>query len=867
MAKNVSNNDTLEVLRQSYNDLVDEVGGIGTLRTSQKSSLVDSINSIIDQYFFFQDFEYDGSDGASSNKVFSGTDNFGETLQYSTNRLLVFKNGVLLRNGTDYSATNGTSVSLVSSAANSDVIRITSFTGSYEGVAGATQQATTQWTKTGSGSIFNHDTSGGVVINADDTNIVTVPSSGNGIQLESDGENILLNVGGTSNKVDVNGNLNLVSGGKITVADGNVALSNFQGLEAAVRGALSADGDITYNSSTGVISFTAASAPVTSVAGKTGAVTLAEADVSFTGGSLQERVQDIVGSFISGSGSTTATYNDSAGTLVISSTGKTQEEIEDIVGAMFSGNTETGVGVTYEDSDGTLDVVIGNDAIVSSMIDDNTIVAGNIADNTITATQIAANAIGSSELADDAVDTDAIADNAVTLGTKTSGNYVGAVVGGTGITSSGATSGENISHTLSITNTGVTADSYGGASAIPVLTVNAQGQITAASTAAVDTYSGWSLQADSGGAGTIPEGTVVDIAGGEGIDTAFSGSTVTVSGEDATATNKGIASFNSTHFSTSSGAVSISTEFIEDTVGAMFTSNSESGITVTYQDSDGTIDLSTSVTQTPAITSNGSTPSLNSGISATEIRDLIGAGTSSFNGAYSSLSGLPTIVNDTGTPAILSDGSTPTLNSGISATEIRNLINAGTSSFSGAYADLSGKPTIPTNNNQLTNGAGYTTNTGTTTASNTQTFTNKSGNISQWTNNVGYVTSSGFVNGTSNALIASTGTFNGAITSTGNITAYYNSSDLALKDNIEVIPNALEKVMSLDGINWTYKNDGRKMTGLIAQQLQKVLPNAVYEANVMDEDGHLAIRYGNVVGLLVESIKELSEKVKKLGGE
>ena len=72
--------------------------------------------------------------------------------------------------------------------------------------------------------------------------------------------------------------------------------------------------------------------------------------------------------------------------------------------------------------------------------------------------------------------------------------------------------------------------------------------------------------------------------------------------------------------------------------------------------------------------------------------------------------------------------------------------------------------------------------------------------------------------------------------------------------------------MSLDGINWTYKNDGRKMTGLIAQQLQKVLPNAVYEANVMDEDGHLAIRYGNVVGLLVESIKELSEKVKKLGG-
>jgi hypothetical protein len=187
MAKNVNNNDTLEVLRTSYNDLVDEVGGLGTLRTSQKGSLVDAVNSIIDQYFFFQDFEFDGSDGASSNKTFSGADNLGETLRYSVNRVLVFKNGILLRNGTDYSATNGTSVTLVASAANSDVIRITSFTGSYEGVAGATQAATTQWTKTGAGSIYNHDTSAGVVINADDQGVVTTPAAGYGIQLESDG--------------------------------------------------------------------------------------------------------------------------------------------------------------------------------------------------------------------------------------------------------------------------------------------------------------------------------------------------------------------------------------------------------------------------------------------------------------------------------------------------------------------------------------------------------------------------------------------------------------------------------------------------------------------------------------------------------
>jgi len=78
------------------------------------------------------------------------------------------------------------------------------------------------------------------------------------------------------------------------------------------------------------------------------------------------------------------------------------------------------------------------------------------------------------------------------------------------------------------------------------------------------------------------------------------------------------------------------------------------------------------------------------------------------------------------------------------------ITSAGTLAFTWAgantdYIDGEGNlvafPTIPTNNNQLTNGAGYTTNTGTTTASNTQTFTNKSGNISMWTNDSGYITS------------------------------------------------------------------------------------------------------------------------------
>ena len=109
----------------------------------------------------------------------------------------------------------------------------------------------------------------------------------------------------------------------------------------------------------------------------------------------------------------------------------------------------------------------------------------------------------------------------------------------------------------------------------------------------------------------------------------------------------------------------------------------------------------------------------------------------------------------------------------------------------------------------------------------------------------------------------------GAIICNGNITAFGNTSDIKLKENIEVIPHALDKVKQLKGVTFNYKKDGKVSTGLIAQDLEKVLPEAVYESSDIDndEDKHLAIRYGNTVGLLVEAIKELEAKVKELEGK
>lgn len=95
-----------------------------------------------------------------------------------------------------------------------------------------------------------------------------------------------------------------------------------------------------------------------------------------------------------------------------------------------------------------------------------------------------------------------------------------------------------------------------------------------------------------------------------------------------------------------------------------------------------------------------------------------------------------------------------------------------------------------------------------------------------------------------------------SLTATGNVTAY---SDAKLKENLEVIPNALEKVQSLTGYTFDRIDTGERQTGLIAQDVNKVLPEATGH-----EEGIMTLAYGNLVGLLVEAIKELKEEIEEL---
>lgn len=102
----------------------------------------------------------------------------------------------------------------------------------------------------------------------------------------------------------------------------------------------------------------------------------------------------------------------------------------------------------------------------------------------------------------------------------------------------------------------------------------------------------------------------------------------------------------------------------------------------------------------------------------------------------------------------------------------------------------------------------------------------------------------------------------GFITSNGNITAY---SDISLKENIEVIPDALSKIQKIRGVSFDRKdiNDSPRFVGVIAQEVEEVLPEVVS----VNDDGIKSVAYSNMVALLIEAVKELKQEINELKGE
>lgn len=141
-----------------------------------------------------------------------------------------------------------------------------------------------------------------------------------------------------------------------------------------------------------------------------------------------------------------------------------------------------------------------------------------------------------------------------------------------------------------------------------------------------------------------------------------------------------------------------------------------------------------------------------------------------------------------------------------------------------------------------------------------------------YNNTTGVISIGQAVATTSNVTFASvttSGTIsaNGAITSNADITAFASSSDIRKKENIARIESALDKVMAIGGYTYNFKGDDRRIAGVIAQEIETVLPEVVYEIDDEDFGGKSkAVRYGNIVGLLIEAIKELKAELDEIKG-
>jgi hypothetical protein len=148
--------------------------------------------------------------------------------------------------------------------------------------------------------------------------------------------------------------------------------------------------------------------------------------------------------------------------------------------------------------------------------------------------------------------------------------------------------------------------------------------------------------------------------------------------------------------------------------------------------------------------------------------------------------------------------------------------------------------------------AATTANTG-----NTVVARNASGDFTAGTISVTNLTASQTVQGNTlnvTQITATNGNFSGIVTATD----FNSTSDISLKTNIQTVENALETVEQLRGVSFDWKETGKHSYGVIAQELEEVLPELVKDGDVK------SVNYNGIIGVLIEAIKELKTEVEEL---
>jgi hypothetical protein len=111
----------------------------------------------------------------------------------------------------------------------------------------------------------------------------------------------------------------------------------------------------------------------------------------------------------------------------------------------------------------------------------------------------------------------------------------------------------------------------------------------------------------------------------------------------------------------------------------------------------------------------------------------------------------------------------------------------------------------------------------------------------------------------SNISTGGTITATGAITSSDAVTAF---SDRSLKRDIQTIEHAIDLVKRMRGVSYEMINTGKLGIGVIAQEMQEVIPQVV-----LDNNGILSVAYGNLTAVLIEAVKEMAARIDQLEGK
>jgi hypothetical protein len=110
------------------------------------------------------------------------------------------------------------------------------------------------------------------------------------------------------------------------------------------------------------------------------------------------------------------------------------------------------------------------------------------------------------------------------------------------------------------------------------------------------------------------------------------------------------------------------------------------------------------------------------------------------------------------------------------------------------------------------------------------------------------------------AYTASTKLFFTPATGILNATIFQSLSDVTQKTNVQPITDAVATIAKIDGVEFDWIDNNKKSAGVIAQQLELVLPHLVETTT----DGLKSVNYSGMIGYLIEAIKELSAKVNQL---